>query len=249
MTHTPLFLPRNQTAQPRGVADDGRMEILIGAGVAAVFFILFLGWAAFARLDAAAYAQGEVSVAGHRQSVQHKEEGIVAALNVKEGQKVHAGDVLIQLASADAQAQETALAGQVYGLQAQQARLQAEQFGYPEIRWPATFSQLKGQDLAQAQDAMRVQEAQFKARAAALAGQKSVLRQKSAELGQQIEGFKRQISAADEQNRLLGEELEGVKSLAAQGFASQTRVRSLQRSQAELTGQRGQYAASVAQAQ
>jgi HlyD family secretion protein len=48
---------------------------------------------------------------------------------------------------------------------------------------------------------------------------------------------------------LIGEELQGVKSLAAEGFAPLTRVRSLERNQAELTGQRGQYAASVAQAQ
>ena len=39
-----------------------------------------------------------------------------------------------------------------------------------------------------------------------------------------------------------------MQSLAAEGFASQNRVRALQRSQAELGGQRGQYAASIAQA-
>lgn len=242
LTHDPLVRP---TAQE----DGGRTEILIGGAVAFAFFVLLLGWAAFARLDAAAYAQGEVSVAGHRQSVQHKEEGIVSALYVKEGQRVKAGDVLIQLATADTEAQESALAGQVYGLEAQQARLQAEQFGLSQIHWPDSFAQLKGPDLIQAQQAMKVQETQFQARRASLVGQKRVLQQKSAELGQQVVGIQRQIAATDEQNRLIGEELQGVKSLAAEGFAPLTRVRSLERNQAELTGQRGQYAASVAQAQ
>jgi HlyD family secretion protein len=230
------------------IRDDGRREVIIGCAVAAAFFLLFLGWAALARLDAAAYAQGEVAVAGHRQSVQHKEGGIVSALNIKEGQTVQAGDVLIEMAGADAKAQERALSAQVVGLQAQQARLHAEQFGLATIAWPASFAALKGEDLAEAQAAMKVQQTQFQARNAAVASQKSVLRQKTAELNQQIQGFQRQIQAADEQNRLLGEELEGVKSLAAQGFAPQTRVRSLQRDQAGLGGQRGQYAASVAQA-
>ena len=244
-----LIPGRQATPTPhQTMSDDGHREIWAGMIIVGLFFVLFLGWAAFARLDAAAYAQGEVAVAGHRQSVQHKEGGIVSAQNVKEGQKVRQGDVLIELSGADARAQERSLAAQVYGLMAQQARLKAEQFNQPTITWPAEFATLKGDDLAEAQSAMMVQQAQFHARSEAITAQKNVLNQKGAELSQQIQGFKRQIEADDEQRRLLGEELKGVRSLAAEGFASQTRVRSLERNQAELVGQTGQYAASVAQA-
>ncbi|HUO22806.1 MAG TPA: HlyD family type I secretion periplasmic adaptor subunit [Caulobacteraceae bacterium] len=245
-----LLPPSNGLPPPVDVddgVDSGRGEIWIGAGVAAAFFVLFLGWAAFARLDTAAYAQGQVTVAGNRQSVQSKDGGIVSALNVKEGQVVKQGDVLIELAGADVRAQESALAAQVYELQAEQARLRAEQFGRPAITWPPEFANLTGQDLVAARNAMRVQQSQFDSRAAFLASQKNVLRQKSAELAQQIEGLNRQIASADEQTRLVGEELSGMKSLAAEGFAPQTRVRSLERDQAQLGGQRGQYGAEVAQ--
>lgn len=234
---------------PTEAQDDGRREIMAGWIIAGAFFILFLGWAAIARLDQAAYAQGEVTVEGHRQSVQHKEGGIISALNVKEGQKVQEGQVLIALAGADAQAQESALAAQVYGLKAEQARLRAEQFGAATITWPAEFATLKGDDLVAAQNAQKVQQTQFETRAAALVSQKRVLSQKAAELKEQVSGYQRQIEATDEQNRLIGEELKGVKELAAEGFAPQTRVRSLERNQAELSGQRGQYAAGIAQAQ
>jgi HlyD family secretion protein len=229
--------------------DDGRREIWAGCAIAAAFFVLFLGWAALARLDSAAMGQGEVSVEGHRQSVQHKEGGIISALNVKEGQKVREGEVLIEMSGADTKAQEAALAAQVYGLKAQQARLRAEQFGAAKITWPTEFATLKGDDLAAAQNAMKVQQTQFQTRAAALVAQKNVLHQKGAELQQQILGYSRQIDATDEQNRLIGEELKGIRQLAAEGFASQNRVRALERNQAELSGQRGQYAAGVAQAQ
>jgi HlyD family secretion protein len=239
-------VPANPSSE---MHDDGRREVRVGCAIAAAFFVLFLGWASFARLDSAAYAQGEVTVEGHRQSVQHKEGGIISALNVKEGQKVQEGQILIALAGTDAKAQEAALAAQVYGLKAQQARLRAEQFGAARITWPAEFDTLKGDDLAEAQNAMKVQQTQFDTRAAALVSQKNVLHQKGSELGEQVKGLQRQIEATDEQNRLIGEELDGVKSLAAEGFAPQTRVRSLQRNQAELSGQRGQYAAGIAQAQ
>ncbi|HEY4032076.1 MAG TPA: HlyD family type I secretion periplasmic adaptor subunit [Caulobacteraceae bacterium] len=229
--------------------DDGHREIMAGWIIAGAFFVLFMGWASFARLDQAAYAQGEVTVEGHRQSVQHKEGGIISALNVKEGQKVQDGEVLIALAGAEARAQESSLAAQVYGLKAEQARLRAEQFGAAKVTWPTEFATLKGDDLAAAQSAQQVQQTQFETRAAALTSQKRVLAQKAAELKEQVSGYQRQIEATDEQNRLIGEELTGVKDLAAQGFAPQTRVRSLQRNQAELSGQRGQYAAGIAQAQ
>ena len=90
--------------------DDGHNEVRAGAAIAGAFFIVFLGWSALARLDSAVYAQGEVSVEGHRQSVQHKEGGIVSALHVKEGQTVQKGDVLIELSNAGTKAQEEALA-------------------------------------------------------------------------------------------------------------------------------------------
>ena len=229
------------------VNDDPRREIWTGALIAFAFFGLFLGWAALAPLDAAATAPGELSVAGHRQTIQHKEGGIVRVIHVKDGQNVNAGDVMIELAGADASAQEDALASQVLGLEAERARLTAEELGQSTVRWPPEFANLTGNDKLRAEEAIRIQSAEFRSRAQSLAAQKAVLRQRTAELDQQVEGYRRQISAADQQNVLIGQELQGVETLAAKGYAPQTRVRALQRNEAEINGQRGQYAATVAQ--
>jgi HlyD family secretion protein len=71
------------------VLDDApQKEIRAGLIIAGIFFVLFLGWAAFARMDAAAYAGGRVSVSGQRQTVQHRDGGVVGAIYVKEGQRV-----------------------------------------------------------------------------------------------------------------------------------------------------------------
>lgn len=249
MSLTPAA-PRTLIDRPVPVVDDapGR-DIGAGILIAAGFFGAFMGWAAFTPLDAAAVAPGELTVEGHRQAVQHKEGGVVKAVRVHEGQKVQAGDVLIELSGGDAAAEAKALSAEAIGLEAQRARLKAEAEGRPDFAPPSEFASLTGDDRAAAQDAMRVQRNQLVSELRADAGQKSVLRQRTAELGQQVEGYKRQIESADKQASLIEDELSGVKSLNAKGYAPLTRVRALERAQAELGGQRGQYAASVAQLQ
>jgi HlyD family secretion protein len=227
--------------------DDPRRDIWVGAAVFAAFVIAFVGWGSLVRLDAAAVAQGEVSVAGHRQTVQNKEGGVISAIHVKEAQRVKAGDVLIELAAADARANERSIASDVIGLEAQRARLEAEQVGAPAIQWPAEFAQAQPEDAALVRRAQTVQLGQFKAHAAAIATQKNVLSQKSGELGEVVRGYQSQIASADRQQQLLGQEVQGMQSLADRGYAPLNRVRDLQRTQAEINGQRGQYEASVAQ--
>ena len=53
-------------------ADDPRREIRLGGIIAFLFFVVLLGWAALAPLDAGVYAQGAIAVSGNRQSVQHR---------------------------------------------------------------------------------------------------------------------------------------------------------------------------------
>jgi HlyD family secretion protein len=90
-------------------SDDPRGDIRAGVIVGVIFFVIFLGWAAFAPLDAAANAPGRLVVSGQRQTVQHKEGGVVSEILVKEGSRVKQGQVLIRLAGADVRAQERAL--------------------------------------------------------------------------------------------------------------------------------------------
>ena len=95
---------------------------------------------------------------------------------------------------------------------------------------------------------MAVQESEFRSRASALASHKAVLRQRIGELSDQVDGYQRQVDAAADQQRLIADELKDIKSLADQGYAPMSQVRSLQRSQADLEGRRGEYAAQIAQA-
>lgn len=234
-------------APSRPQTDAPRQEILWGGVIAGVFFILFLGWAAFAPLDAGAYAPGQIVVSGSRQAVQHREGGLVSALHVAEGDTVRAGEVLLEISAGDLRAVERGLSGQVISLLALRARLVAERDGRT-LTPPPEFAELVPEDEPLAADAMRLQQQQFAARRSSRATQAGVLNQRAAQLSRQIDGLNRQIESNREQSRLIAEELAGMRRLADQGYAPMTRVRALERAAADLEGEEGALTAQVARA-
>lgn len=229
--------------------DDSRRDVRLGIIVASLFFVVFLGWAAFAPLDSAAYANGQLVVSGQRQSVQHRDGGVVAAIKVAEGQQVRKGDTLIELAGAEVRAQERALAAQLVNSQAQRARLEAELSGSGIIAWQSEFATMTGSRQAAVAEAIRVQSNEFLARRSALAAQSQVLGQQTAQASQSAAGYRSKMVSSAEQERLVQAEIDALKPIADKGFVSQSRMRALERARAELQGERGQYQASVAEAQ
>jgi HlyD family secretion protein len=239
---------RPALAGPHAGIDDPAWELRTGAVVAALFFVLFLGWAALAPMDAAAFASGQLQVSGQRQSIQHRDGGIVAAIHVREGQKVHAGEVLIELKGDEVRAQERALSSQMLNLLAQQRRLEAEQLGAASIQWPASFEGLDAspRDIA---DATALQEREFLARRTLLAAQSQLFVQQGAQARATAGGYDSQLQSSKKQEQLIEEELNTLKPVAAKGFVSASRIRALERAQAELAGQAGQARASAGEAQ
>ncbi|MFS2108782.1 HlyD family type I secretion periplasmic adaptor subunit [Sphingomonas sp. Sphisp140] len=226
---------------------DPRGDIRLGVVVAALFFVLFLGAAAFVRLDAAAYAPGALVVSGQRQSVQHRDGGVVGKIHVREGQRVERGQLLVELAAAEVRAQERALASQAIRLLAQRARLEAEQLGRATITAPAQFASLSPEDRDEAALALKLQQTELSARTSVLAAQRGALGQRVVQSSQQGKGYGEQAVAAREQLRIIDDQIAALKPLADKGFVSQTRMRDLERARAELQGQGGQYSASAAQ--
>ena len=91
-----------------------------------IFFIAIVVWASLAEIDQITRAQGKVIPAGHVQVVQNLEGGIVANINVKEGDVVEAGAGLLQLD--DTQFAADLASGRLHCMEhrAQAARLKAE---------------------------------------------------------------------------------------------------------------------------
>ena len=228
--------------------DDPKRELRIGGVVALLFFVVFLGWAAFAPMDAAVYAPGHLEVSGQRQSVQHRDGGIVAAIHVREGQKVRAGDVLIEIKGDEVRAQAAALRSQMLDLMAQRTRLEAEQLGLASVQWPHSFDGVEASS-GEISAAIAVQAKEFDARRNLLAAQSRELAQQAAEARETGGGYGSQVRSSAEQARLIGEELNALEPVAEKGWVSKSRIRQLERSKADIEGQLGQARAAVGEAQ
>ena len=237
-----------QGEQPDLRPDDPRRDIRIGAGIVIFFFVILLGWAALAPLDAAVPAQGVIAVSGNRQSVQHREGGVVTAINVREGQSVKAGDILIEMSAPDLRAQERAYTSEYLTMLAQRSRLMAERAGQRNFAPPAEFATLSAEDRPLAEQALSLQRAQLQARLASMTAQQSVLGQRSRQLGEQQGGYSEQIASLRDQQRLLSDEIAGLRIIQEKGFASENRIRALERALADLRGREAAMRAEIARA-
>lgn len=228
--------------------DDPAQEKRIALLVGGAFFIGFLGWAAFAPLDAGAYAQGQIAVSGNRQAVQHREGGIVTGLMVREGSQVSRGQPLLTISAGTLQASERGLTNEYFMLLAERSRLMAETTGAGQLAAPPEFAGLPPQDVALAQEAMRAQAALHQAQRGTAQAQKSVLGQQSSEIGARIGGLAAQTVSLEKQRKSLELQLEGLRELNKRGFASTNRIRELERTIAATEGDSGQRSAEIAAA-
>lgn len=83
--------------------DGATASIRFGVFILLLFVGLTGFWLYTAPLDSAAIAQGIVKVEGNRKTIQHVDGGVVRELNVREGDLVKRGQLLVRLDSVQAQ--------------------------------------------------------------------------------------------------------------------------------------------------
>jgi len=216
--------------------DSGVREIRTGKHILFGFFGIFGIWAAFAPLDSGVVAPGVVKVSGNRQTIQHREGGTIAKLNVKEGQKVKAGDVLLELTTTELSAQDQSFTSQAIELEATRARLLAEASGAVEITRPAEWADLPSNYAAAADAVLLRQTDEMKQRRAALTSQEAVLQERAQQMRARIDGYARRADSVKKQMVLMDEELAGLKTLGEKGLVPLNRIREKERARADLDG-------------
>lgn len=100
------------------------------------FFIVFLIWASFTRLDEVTRAVGQVESAQAVQEIQNREGGTLEELRVHEGDTVKQGDIVARVSNVMAASQLQEQQGAQALLQAEVIRLKAEQDGEEEPVFP-----------------------------------------------------------------------------------------------------------------
>src|SRR3954470_5524956 len=165
----------------------------IGATII-LFFVLAVAWGVFGRVDIIATASGKIVPTGRTKTIQPLETGIVSAIHVQDGDKVAAGQVLIEFDRTVTQAERQHIAQDLVASRLDVARLAALRDGFDsgvpgELTVPAGTSE---PDVARTRSAVKAQAAEQLAKLASIQRQ---IEQKVAE-GQSITATIAKIDAS-----------------------------------------------------
>ncbi|MDZ7752831.1 MAG: HlyD family type I secretion periplasmic adaptor subunit [Gammaproteobacteria bacterium] len=127
------FLPAVLELQETPPSPVGRAT----AGVIMLLFVVGVAWAALGQMDIVAVAPGKIVPSDRSKVIQPLEAGVVRAIRVADGQRVAAGDVLIELDATAADADVARLANEAQAAALQAGRLRALLAGADAMAVPA----------------------------------------------------------------------------------------------------------------
>ena len=194
----------------------------------------FIGWSAVAPLEEGVAASGQIVVEDNRQEVQHLEGGIVAELNVREGEWVERGDVLVVLQQTASRASRDQVIEEYASHAASVERLRALQDGasVPD------FSVLDALDIGASEkaDIIRRERGLFREQRASLGADVAVL-QARIQSARQIQTSRAgQIAIAQKALRSARDEAGVIRDMLAQQLARRDQLTSAERTVADLEG-------------
>jgi HlyD family secretion protein len=233
-------------ADAKGAQASIRLHLIIGLSVVVLLVVGLGGWASIAEISGALIAPGSIVVESSVKKVQHPTGGVVGEVRAHDGDHVKAGDIVVRLDDTVTKANLAIVTKNLNGLLARGARLQAEQQGVDKIVFPpALLDHANDPDV---KDVMASEAKLFEVRTTGRAGQKAQLRERVAQLKEEIAGLTAQAQAKDQEVALVNKELVGVRQLYDQHLVQLTRLTTLERDGARLAGEKAQYVASMAQA-
>lgn len=222
-----------------------RTPTLVGLSAVMLLLVAFAGWAATAPLAGGAVAQGVISLDGSRKTIQHLEGGIVGEIMVRDGDTVRSGAPLITLEDTSARATYEMLLRHWQGLRALHARLTAERLGQANIHFPQDL--VEASNHPEVAEILEMQRQLFATRAEAVALRRRVLQQRISQVRDQIHGSQAQFASSLQRINFIEEELQSKEILLEKGLTTKPAILALHRARAEMTGDKGQYHAAIAQ--
>lgn len=224
-----------------------RGPLVLGSVTVLLFFGAFGAWATLAPLAGGAIAEGSISPEGSRRTVQHFEGGIVAEILVRDGDLVEAGDPLLVFEDVAARSRVDMLLSQRWAHQANLARLAAEDRGHEAIAFPEEMLALRPRQPNIA-TLIVSQEEMLRTRRARLAAEKRMLRERIHQIDEETRGLAAQVESADRQLAIIAEEIADKSLLVERNLMPKPQLLALQRLEAEILGDRGEYEAQIARA-
>jgi HlyD family secretion protein len=223
-----------------------KRHLLVGLSVVILLAGGLGGWASTAQISGALIAPGSIVVESNVKKVQHPTGGVVGEVRAHDGDLVKAGDIVVRLDDTVTKASLAIVTKNLDGLWARAARLEAEQRGLDKITFPAMLTDRVSDPEVKA--VMASEAKLFEVRVNGRSGQKAQLRERIVQLNEEIAGLSAQEKAKDQEIELVQKELTGVSDLYDKHLVQMSRLTTLQRDAARLSGERAQYIASRAQA-
>ena len=223
-----------------------RQHLVVGLSVVVLLAGGLGGWASTAEISGALIAPGSIVVESSVKKVQHPTGGVVGEVRAHDGDLVKAGDILVRLDDTVTKANLAIVTKNLDALLARGARLEAEQRGAEKITFPPTLTGRA--DDPDVKAIMASETKLFEVRVNGRTGQKAQLHERITQLNEEISGLAAQEKAKDQEIELVQKELGGVSDLYDKHLVQLSRLTTLQRDAARLSGERAQYVASRAQA-
>lgn len=207
------------------------------------------GWATFASLQSAVIAPGTVVVQSNKQQVQHQDGGIIAKINVKEGDNVSVGQVLFRLDGTQLNAEQGATSKRITELEIRKHRLVAERDNAAKLA-ELSLNSLAVDDelLAHAKSVQDVQLKRFEKRKMVLEGRKKQLKERIIQLGQEVDGLEHIIKSKTKQLTILDKEIKALKRLKKRDLVPMSRFNTMEREKLSVKGEIGRLQADIAKA-
>ncbi len=202
------------------------------------------GWAAVSEISGAVIAPGTFVVERNVKKVQHSYGGIVAAINVKNGDRVNNGDVLLRFDSTQIGSEIGVIRSQLVELTARSYRLNAERDSAPALVFPQSFLD-RGDD---AKIAAEGETRLFDESRRTKESQKEQLRLKIEQSKEEIIGLSAQRDAKDGELKIIQKELNEVRGLYNKQLTPVSRVYAMEREEKKLGGEHGGLVAQIARA-
>lgn len=222
-----------------------RRHLIVGAATAALLVGGLGTWAATTELSGAVIVSGHVVVESHVKDVQHPTGGVVGVLNVRNGDNVEAGDVLVELDDTLTRSNLAMVTKSLDELSAREARLAAEREGSEDVAFDPDLTSRSDTD--HVKRSVEGEQKLFALRRAAREGEIEQRRKRVEQLHEEISGFEAQEQSKVSELALTLQELESVKKLWEQKLIQHSRLLELERNVARLEGERGQLVAAIAQ--
>lgn len=204
------------------------------------------GWAAATQISGAVIAPGQLVVDTNVKKVQHPNGGVVGEIRVRDGDTVAAGDIVVRLDDTITRANLAIVAKNLDELVARKARLGAERDSAEAVDFPPEMRARSAE--ATVTRIMAGETRLFELRRTARQGQADQLRQRIAQVIEEIGGQTKQATAKAAEIVLIGGELKGARDLWQRNLMPITKLTALERDATKLEGEHGALLAQIAQA-